>query len=143
MTTNETSDTINVNDASAQLQIYDDQNITVIEPLRIGQIVRVEVTSSTPNVQLHNCYMIADDDQIQIISAGQPVSVFSGSVWILESTTNTASFKLRAFSIGRWTTRELICSAAIFEQLSTVFWFRSNIVRNPCRLETGRRRAIK
>ena len=90
-------------------------------------------------IQLHNCYMIADNDQVQIISAGQPVSVFSGSVWILESTPNTASFKLRAFSIGRWTTRELIFSTAIFEQL---FWFRSNIVRNPCWLETGRRRAI-
>ena len=112
MTTNETSDTINVSGASAQLQIYDEQNTTESGPLRIGQIVRVEVTSSTPNVLLHKCYMIADDDQIQIISAGQPVSVFSSSVWILESTPNTASFKLRAFSIGRWITRELICSTA-------------------------------
>ena len=115
MTTNDTVDTINVTGVTAQIQIYDDQqNTTVLATLTVGQIVRVEVrvTSITPTrkVLLHNCWMIADDNEVQIISAGQPVSVFGGSVWILQSQSDMASFKLRAFSIGRLETRELIKS---------------------------------
>ena len=119
MTTEDAVDTINLTGVSAQIQIYDDlQNNTVlINELTVGQIIRVVVTviADTPTniVQLNTCSMVADGQEIQIISAGQPVSVFNSSVWVLESTSNTASFKLRAFSIGRLKSRKLMMSALI------------------------------